>query len=81
MNFERSLKIAPSILSADFSNFGAECEAIEKEGFTIKFRRDSEHQAKGCKTFGTAASHECPVFDHSDPTPRNGFMTLVFERN
>ena len=32
MNFNRSLKIAPSILSADFSKFGAECEAIEKEG-------------------------------------------------
>ena len=32
MNFDRSLKIAPSILSADFANFGAECEAIEKEG-------------------------------------------------
>ena len=32
MNFDRSLKIAPSILSADFANFGAEWEAIEKEG-------------------------------------------------
>ena len=32
MNFDRSLKIAPSILSADFANFGTECEAIEKEG-------------------------------------------------
>ena len=32
MTFERSLKIAPSILSADFANFGAECEAIEAQG-------------------------------------------------
>jgi ribulose-phosphate 3-epimerase len=30
--FERSIKIAPSILSADFANFGAECRAIEAEG-------------------------------------------------
>ena len=27
--FDRSIKIAPSILSADFANFGAECRAIE----------------------------------------------------
>lgn len=32
MTFDRSLKIAPSILSADFANFGAECEAIEARG-------------------------------------------------
>ncbi len=32
MAFDKSIKIAPSILSADFSNFGAECEAIEREG-------------------------------------------------
>ncbi|WP_298839645.1 ribulose-phosphate 3-epimerase [uncultured Roseobacter sp.] len=32
MTFDRSVKIAPSILSADFANFGAECEAIEAEG-------------------------------------------------
>ncbi|QJF52549.1 ribulose-phosphate 3-epimerase [Roseobacter ponti] len=32
MSFDRSLKIAPSILSADFANFGAECEAIEAQG-------------------------------------------------
>lgn len=30
--FDRSIKIAPSILSADFANFGAECRAIEAEG-------------------------------------------------
>ena len=30
MAFDKSIKIAPSILSADFSNFGAECEAIER---------------------------------------------------
>ena len=30
--FDRSIKIAPSILSADFANFGKECEAIEKQG-------------------------------------------------
>jgi ribulose-phosphate 3-epimerase len=30
--FDRSIKIAPSILSADFANFGAECEAIEAQG-------------------------------------------------
>ena len=30
--FDRSIKIAPSILSADFANFGKECEAIEAEG-------------------------------------------------
>ena len=32
MTFDRSIKIAPSILSADFANFGRECEAIEAEG-------------------------------------------------
>ena len=32
MTFERSIKIAPSILAADFANFGAECEAIEAQG-------------------------------------------------
>lgn len=32
MTFDRSLKIAPSILAADFANFGAECEAIEAQG-------------------------------------------------
>ncbi len=29
---KRPIKIAPSILSADFANFGAECEAIEAQG-------------------------------------------------
>ena len=32
MSFDRSIKIAPSILSADFANFGLECEAIEAQG-------------------------------------------------
>ena len=32
MLFDRSIKIAPSILSADFANFGAEIRAIEAEG-------------------------------------------------
>lgn len=32
MPFDRSVKIAPSILSADFANFGAECRAIEAHG-------------------------------------------------
>jgi ribulose-phosphate 3-epimerase len=30
--FDRSIKIAPSILAADFANFGAECRAIEVQG-------------------------------------------------
>ncbi len=30
--FDRTVKIAPSILSADFANFGAECRAIEGAG-------------------------------------------------
>ena len=30
--FDRTIKIAPSILSADFANFGAECAAIEAQG-------------------------------------------------
>ncbi|MBU1212987.1 MAG: ribulose-phosphate 3-epimerase [Alphaproteobacteria bacterium] len=30
--FNRDIKIAPSILSADFANFGAECRAIEQQG-------------------------------------------------
>ncbi|MGD9783341.1 MAG: ribulose-phosphate 3-epimerase [Hyphomicrobiaceae bacterium] len=30
--FNRNIKIAPSILSADFANFGKECEAIEAQG-------------------------------------------------
>ena len=32
MSFDRKIKIAPSILAADFANFGAECEAIESQG-------------------------------------------------
>jgi ribulose-phosphate 3-epimerase len=32
MTFSRAVKIAPSILSADFANFGAECRAIEAQG-------------------------------------------------
>ena len=32
MTFDRSIKIAPSILSADFANFGQEIQAIEAEG-------------------------------------------------
>ncbi|WP_151717471.1 ribulose-phosphate 3-epimerase [Gemmobacter serpentinus] len=32
MTFSPAIKIAPSILSADFANFGAECEAIEAQG-------------------------------------------------
>ncbi|KZY05468.1 MULTISPECIES: ribulose-phosphate 3-epimerase [unclassified Sulfitobacter] len=32
MTFDRSLKIAPSILAADFAAFGAECEAVEAQG-------------------------------------------------
>jgi ribulose-phosphate 3-epimerase len=32
MTFDRSIKIAPSILAADFANFGAECRAIEDQG-------------------------------------------------
>jgi ribulose-phosphate 3-epimerase len=30
--FNRSIKIAPSILAADFANFGAECESVEAQG-------------------------------------------------
>ncbi|NJM83633.1 MAG: ribulose-phosphate 3-epimerase [Tabrizicola sp.] len=32
MTFDRRIKIAPSILAADFANFGAECTAIEAQG-------------------------------------------------
>ncbi|PKQ11200.1 MAG: ribulose-phosphate 3-epimerase, partial [Alphaproteobacteria bacterium HGW-Alphaproteobacteria-1] len=32
MTFNRSIKIAPSILSADFADFGAEIRAIEDQG-------------------------------------------------
>lgn len=32
MSFDRRIKIAPSILSADFANFGAEIRAIEDQG-------------------------------------------------
>ena len=32
MTFDRSIKIAPSILSSDFANFGAEIRAIEDQG-------------------------------------------------
>mgnify|MGYP000686983703 FL=1 len=32
MPFDRSIKIAPSILSADFANFGAEVQAVEAQG-------------------------------------------------
>ena len=31
-SFNRALKIAPSILAADFADFGRECEAIEAQG-------------------------------------------------
>ncbi|MEL7164767.1 MAG: ribulose-phosphate 3-epimerase [Pseudomonadota bacterium] len=32
MSFDRTIKIAPSILAADFANFGAECAAAEAQG-------------------------------------------------
>lgn len=32
MSFDRSIKIAPSILAADFANFGKECEVVEQQG-------------------------------------------------
>ena len=32
MSLDRRIRIAPSILSADFANFGAECRAIEAQG-------------------------------------------------
>lgn len=32
MTFDRSVKIAPSILAADFANFGKEIEAVEAQG-------------------------------------------------
>ncbi|MEM8849836.1 MAG: ribulose-phosphate 3-epimerase [Pseudomonadota bacterium] len=32
MSFDRSIKIAPSILAADFAAFGAECEAVGGQG-------------------------------------------------
>jgi ribulose-phosphate 3-epimerase len=32
MSFNRNIKIAPSILSADFANFGQEIQAVEAEG-------------------------------------------------
>ncbi|MFA8386582.1 MAG: ribulose-phosphate 3-epimerase [Pelagibaca sp.] len=32
MTFDRSVKIAPSILASDFANFGAEIEAVEAQG-------------------------------------------------
>ena len=32
MSFDRKIKIAPSILSADFANFGQEIQAIEAQG-------------------------------------------------
>ncbi len=32
MSFDRSLKIAPSILAADFADFGAECRAVQAQG-------------------------------------------------
>jgi len=32
MSFDRRIRIAPSILSADFAAFGAECRAIEDQG-------------------------------------------------
>ncbi len=32
MAFDRSIKIAPSILASDFANFGAECAAVEGQG-------------------------------------------------
>ena len=32
MPFSRTVKIAPSILAADFANFGAECRAVEDQG-------------------------------------------------
>jgi ribulose-phosphate 3-epimerase len=32
MMFSRQIKIAPSILAADFANFGAECRAVEDQG-------------------------------------------------
>ena len=39
MDFDRTIKIAPSILSADFANFGAEIRAIEAQGAGGRPRR------------------------------------------
>ncbi len=35
MKFDKCIKIAPSIPSADFSNFGKECQAIESQGADV----------------------------------------------
>ena len=32
MTFSKEIKIAPSILAADFANFGEECAAVEAQG-------------------------------------------------
>ena len=34
MPFDRTVTIAPSILAADFANFGAECDAVQDQGAT-----------------------------------------------
>ena len=38
-DFNRDIKIAPSILAADFANMGAECRAAEDQGGDWRFSR------------------------------------------
>jgi len=41
----RPVRIAPSILSADFARLGAEVEAVEKAGGSVKMLRPAEAPA------------------------------------
>ena len=43
MDFDRSIKIAPSILSADFADFGREIRAVEDQGVGQAVALDDVH--------------------------------------
>jgi SAM-dependent methyltransferase len=56
-------------------------QTIESLGFTIAFRRDTEHGNKYCKSTILEASWTCPAYDHDgDKTKRRAFLVLSATR-
>lgn len=59
-------------------------EVFEEAGMDSLFEKHFETETSHCKTakshlsnsHGTSAIVQCPEFDHSDPTPRAGFLQL-----
>jgi SAM-dependent methyltransferase len=55
--------------------------AWEKIGFKTALQKRVEYHAKyNCKIRGTNAIFECPLFDESDETPRDSFLTLLLHK-